>query len=114
MYFVYAVMVTVSMAIVLINFQPYKLSVAHYTTIDVSFLLLLPLFYVTIVGKDAAVAIGEKGIPYTFNCLVAVTGTIPMVYVTVIVLHWIYSKQRYGRMLLTRISNMMNCHSSSE
>ena len=59
MYFVYVLLVTVSMAIVLINFQPYKLSVAHYTTIDV-FLVLLSLFYVTIVGNNVTTSSGKK------------------------------------------------------
>ena len=34
-----------SMIILLINFQPYKVSVAYYTTLDASFLILLCLIY---------------------------------------------------------------------
>ena len=52
MYFVYIVVLIVAVIIVLINFQPYKTSVSHYTIIDASFLILLSLYFTMINGNN--------------------------------------------------------------
>ena len=39
----------------LINFEPYKSSVSHYTIIDITFLILLVLHYISILGADIIV-----------------------------------------------------------
>ena len=45
MYFIYIVILLTSTTIALINFQPYNNTVAHYTIIDVLFLILLSLSF---------------------------------------------------------------------
>ena len=88
MCFVYIVILTVFMTIILINFQPYKSSVEHYTTIDASFLLLLSLFFTTTSGSNITDL-------YFFYPLAVISCVIPIIYVTVIVLHWIYSRREW-------------------
>ena len=85
MYFVYVLLVTVYMAIVLINFQPYKQSVTHYTTIDVSFTVLLSLSYVTIVGNN--ILSNGKRFVDIFDGLAATSIIILIIYINLIALH---------------------------
>ena len=110
MYFVYAILLTVLTAIVLINFQPYKHLVSHYTTIDVSFLVLLSLFYVIIVGINATAFNGK----YFLAGLAAISCIIYIIYMNSIALHWIYSKWKWGRMFLTRISTTIKSQSNTK
>ena len=106
MYFVYVVIVMISMTIIIINFQPYKNSVAHYTTIDASFLILLSLFFNTISGDNITDSTGQKylGIFYVLAVLSCIT---PIIYIAIIVLHWIYSRRKWGRMFLNRMRMLL-------
>ena len=102
MYFVYVVILLTSMTVILINFQPYKSSVAHYTTIDVSFLILLSLFATTISGSNITDSTGHEYLSIAY-ALAVISCIIPIIYITVIVLHWIYSRRKWGKMLLDRM-----------
>ena len=102
MYFVYVVILLTSMTIILINFQPYESSVAHYTTIDVSFLILLSLFATTISGSNITDSTGQKYLGI-FYALTVVSCIVPIMHITVIALHWIYSRRNWGRMFLDRM-----------
>ena len=101
MYFVYIVILLISMTIILINFQPYKNSVVHYTTIDASFLILLSLFFTTISGNNITDSTGQKYLSI-FYALGVISCIIPIIYITVIVFYWMYSR-KWGRMLLDKI-----------
>jgi hypothetical protein len=102
MYFVYVVILLISMTIVLINFQPYKNSATHYTTIDASFLILLSLFFTTISGNNVTDSTGQKYLSI-FYTLALISCIIPIIYITIIVLHWMYSRRKWGRILLDRM-----------
>ena len=102
MYFVYVVILLTSMTIILVNFQPYKSAVAHYTTVDASFLILLSLFATTISGNNITDSTGQEYLN-TFYALAVISCIIPIIYITVIVLHWIYSRRKWGKMLLDRM-----------
>ena len=45
MFYIYALLLILVVIIFLINFQPYKSSVTHYATIDITFFILLSLCY---------------------------------------------------------------------
>ena len=105
MYFPYVLLETVFTGILLINFQPYKHSVAHYTTVDVSFLVLLSLFYVTIVGNN--IVSNRKRFVDILNGLAAISCITPIIYTNFITLHWIYvyPKKKWGGMFLMFLSS---------
>ena len=67
MYFIYIVILLTSMTIALIIFQPYKNSVANYTIIDVSFLILFSLFFTTVSGNNITDSTGQKLIILLFS-----------------------------------------------
>ena len=111
MYFVYIVILLISMTIVLINFQPYKNSVAHYTTIDASFLILLSLFFTTISGNNITDSTGQKYLSI-FYALGVISCIIPIIYITVIVFYWMYSR-KWGRILLDKIKASLHIRSKT-
>ena len=106
MYFIYVVVLIVVVIIVLINFQPYKTSVSHYTVIDASFLILLCLFFTSINGNNVTSNNGQRYLNI-FNGLSTVTCIIPIIYVIFIVLHWMYSRWTFGKTTLIRVCNTM-------
>ena len=96
MYFVYIVVLIVAVIILLINFQPYKTSVSHYTVIDASFLILLSLYF-TIINGNNIFSIKIKVFLHIFYGLATLTGIIPIIYVIFIALHWMYSRWIFGK-----------------
>ena len=96
MYFIYAVIVLVSATILLINLQPYKASVAHYTKSDTFFLILLSLLFTAISGINITI-LGNQGFLKVFDYLTIVLCIIPIIYIISIVLYWIYSKWKWSK-----------------
>ena len=80
----------------------YKTSVSHYTTIDVSFLILLSVFYTSLLGNNITASNGQKYL-YIFNALATVSCVIPIIYITSIVLHWTFSRRKWGRALWMKV-----------
>jgi hypothetical protein len=103
MYFVYIVVQLTSATIILINFQPYKNSVAHYTTIDASFLILLSLLFTNISGNNIA-DLKSQEYRSIFFALDVISCIIPIIYIAVVILHWIYSRRTWGKMCLERMN----------
>ena len=102
MYFIYIVILLTTTTIALINFQPYKNTVAHYTTIDVSFLILLSFFFTNISGNNITDSTGQM-YRNIFFALSIVSCIIPIIYIAAIVLHWIYSRKLWGKMFLEKM-----------
>ena len=112
MYFIYIVILLIFMTIILINFQPYKSSVAHYTTIDASFLILLSLFSTTISGNNITDSTEQMYLG-VFYALAVISCIIPIIYIAVIVLHWIYSRRKWGKVFLEKILHLMPSKNTS-
>ena len=106
MYFIYVVILIVAVIILLMNFQPYKTSVSHYTVIDASFLILLSLFFTTINGNSVS-SFRNQYYLNIFYGLATVTCIIPIIYVIFIVLHWMYSRWMFGKTVLMKIHNTL-------
>ena len=102
MYFIYVVILIVTVIILLINFQPYKTSVSHYTVIDASFLILLSLLFTTFNG-NSIFSYRNHYYVNVFYGLATVTSIIPIIYVIILALHWIYSRWIFGKTMLTKV-----------
>ena len=107
MFFIYAVILIVVVIILLINFQPYKTSVTHYTVIDSFFLILLSLFFTTIIGNSISSFRNQHYFNIVYR-LATVTCIIPIIYVIFIVLHWMYSRWIFGKTVLMKIHNTLH------
>ena len=106
MFYIYFLLVILSFVIFLINLQPYKASVVHYTTIDASFLILFAVIYTTFIGDDITAYNGLRFrlVLYTLGFISCV---IPIIYISFIVLHWIYSRRKWGGLFLTRVRDLL-------
>ena len=96
MYFIYVILLIIAVIIVLINFQPYKTSVSHYTVIDASFLILLSLFFRAIYGNKTPFFRNQYYLNIFYG-LATVTCIIPIIYVIFIMLHSMYSSWIFGK-----------------
>ena len=103
MYFIYVIVLIVAVIIVLINFQLYK---SHYTVIDTSFLILLCIFFTSINGNSVTLNNGQRYLN-VLNGLSTVTCIIPIIYVILIVLHWMYFRWIFGKTMPIRMCNTM-------
>ena len=102
MFFIYGGLVALVFLILLINFQPYKAPVSHYTTLDASFLILYSLFSTTLSAVNVPTSNGRTML-YVFYGFAIVFSMGPIVYIILIVLHWMYSRRRWGILCLTKI-----------
>ncbi len=86
-----AIMIVSSMIYAFI--QPYKSVFSHYNKITVLFFLLIALQFTLIGGSDVASTKSHKALHYYYIVIFAL-GIIPLVYITVLVLHKV-SQQRW-------------------
>ena len=107
MYFVYTVIILISVIILLLNFDPYKEVVKHYTVIDAFFMIFLSIFYVSLLGVNVA-DIQANHYKISFLIMSALVAIVPVIYISVIALHWIYSQRKWGKQLLLNIKSHMS------
>ena len=90
----------------LVNFQPHKSSVSHYTTIDITFLILLVLHYISILGVNIIVLKDQQYIYFIFM-LTFFSCFIPIIYLVFITLQWMYLKRKWSGRFLTRVKTLL-------
>ena len=86
--------------ILLIVVQPFKRTLSQYTTITAMFLLLLALWYGFIIATERASIIV---MPESLMCVGAIVGSLPLLYISGIVLHWIYRNRKFGSQLIQKL-----------
>lgn len=102
-YFTIGATILMLTTILLIVIQPYKSSVAHYTTVNAVFLLLLAMFYVNLLGLYMTYRTQKSVFKLLLNISVLV-GTFPLFYISVIILHWIFSHRKFGLTFIRRLN----------
>ena len=107
MFFVYTVIILISVIILLLNFDPYKEVVKHYTVIDAFFMIFLSIFYVSLLGVNVA-DIQTNRYKISFLIMSTLAAIVPVIYISVITLHWIYSRRKWGKQLLLSIKFCMS------
>ena len=106
MYYIYALLLFLIILLFLVNFQPHKSSVSHYTTIDITFLTLLVLHYISIVGV-IIVVLKEYQYLHLIFMLTFFSCFIPIIYLVFITLQWIYLKRKWSGRFLTRVKTLL-------
>ena len=88
--------------ILLVNFEPFKDAVRHYGEVSAVFTLLLGMLLIAIIGKDLATQ-GQnyKVMPFIF--LGSLSLVAPLVYISVIILYWLFRHRRFGLQLIQRV-----------
>lgn len=66
--------------------QPYKRNMSIYTDINASFMLLLALWYISIIGMLESDETSSQML-ILYAIIAVISGTLPLLYIA---LHWIY------------------------
>ena len=112
-YFSLCAMMFLLLILLIVNFQPFKFQVVHYSKINVTFFTLLALFYVAASGWDIATIKVQQFIKIFF-VFAGIAGTVPLLYALGIIFFWIFSNGRFGLRLAHRIKAWRNGYNSLE
>ena len=93
--------------------QPYKAEFAIYNIVDTVFILILALWYCTLLCLEVA---SLKDHRYTSTSKVAMTvvAILPLFYITAITLHWLCSRTKIGRNMIRKIQGCVQHRPSSQ
>jgi hypothetical protein len=94
MYFVYATIVLIAIAILFIVMQPFKKATVKYPVTDSVFIILIALHYVTCAGYNVGVMRGRRFLSMEVVMLGFVSGYFPLVYTLFLMLHWFAIKTK--------------------
>ena len=92
MYLLLAVMIPIAVVILFINVQPFKENVSHFTTINALFLLLLAVWYASLLGTTISTS---ETSTLTLYSLLALSTILSLLYIFAIVFHWMYSQRKF-------------------
>ena len=96
-----SILVTLATLLVVI-ISPFKEDANHYGTINIVFLLLLTLWNVSLVGLIKADDL-SRNMVYPFIFVISAIVTLPHIYVSVLIFHWMYSHGKFGLELVRRL-----------
>ena len=87
--------------ILLVEFQPFKQSVNHLTQITIMFASFLALSQVAALGASSSMEI--SGLVPFFIGVMFITLSLPLLYISSLILCWIYSNATFGRNIVRRL-----------
>ena len=104
MYFPTASMILVMVSLLFVIFQTFKENMSHFTIMNTFFLLLLlALSYTCFVGFGRALK------PLSILLfLILLSFFFPLVYISAIVLHWMYSQRKFGTDVIAKLRAWRN------
>ena len=88
--------------VVLVNFEPFKDAVSPYGKTSAIFILLLGMLFLSGIGKDVA-SQKEEGMVLIFVILAPISFVAPLVYISAIILYWLFRHRRFGLQLIQRV-----------
>ena len=112
MYFIYTILACTLWLVLLINVNPFKKSVHLNQQIDLVFIAFISLFYVCILGINVASMEQHIYLP-VINVIALFSPFATMVYVLYIILHWMYSRRKWGQQLFRFIASIWNQYKAS-
>ena len=102
-FFIFIAFSLVLFAILLVNFQPFKKNFEQFAEINTVCLLLLSMAYISIMGLSVSQAM-DLPIAFLFYIVGGIVGILPLLYITVIIIHWMYSHRKFGLELIRRLN----------
>ena len=100
-------MIIISVVILLVGIQPFKESVRYYYATNAMFMLLIILFCVCVIGEDLA-SITKQEMTWPFVFIVIFSVSLPLVYMTVIIVCWVYKHRKFSLELIQRVHAWRN------
>ena len=105
-FYVVALFVLIGVAMLLAIVQPYKAEFSTYNAVDLVFILTLAMWYGAAVFCNIAV-IKAHTLVKTSVIALFVVGTLPLLYLVVIFLHWICSRRGIGQRVVESINSQI-------
>ena len=102
MFFAFGAILQVLLVLMLVNIQPFKSHVTHLFEVYIIFHVLLATWYVTFLGALEAELNRSKTLSIGLYTSMAVVTVVPLLYISAIVLYWLYSHRRFGLELVRR------------
>ena len=96
MYLPTVTMILVKITLLYVTIQPFKEDSSHFTTINICCVLLLALSYTSLMGAVAASSSDEQPLIVLYLVAIIVSFTLPLLYISTIVLHWMYTHWKFG------------------
>ena len=96
-FFVYAAVASTLWLILIISVNPFKKHVSSYVLIDSVFLMFISMFYISVIGINigSMEQLWHAYLPL-INIFTLLFPFAAMLYVLYVMLHWIYSRRRWG------------------
>ena len=110
-FFYLAAIILLLLVSLIVNVQPFKAPVAHYSKINATFFSLLIFIYIVVCGWDVA-GIKVRYFLQVFHVLLIFAVIIPLLYTLLMILHWIYSHSGLGSRLASRIRSWRRSYDS--
>ena len=102
MYFPILSMALAIGAMLYITIQPFKLNLSQHSYINAMFLLLLAIWYVSLSGYNVA-AVKKQSLTKVFLIFGALMTSVTLLYITIIIVMWIYHQRRVASDCITRL-----------
>ncbi len=101
-YFVFGAIILTIFILLIIVIQPFKEDKGNYSTINATFIIILCLFYSSLLGDDRAVFKQVSTTPF-FLYFGFVLATVPLLYMIVVVLCWAWKQREFGLEIIRRV-----------
>ena len=102
MYFPMAAILLAVIAVLFVGVQPFKENTSHFTSINTIFVLSLALWYASISGAREHMAKKQPAVVVLYYMTV-LSAILPLLYVSAIVLHWMYSQRKFGTDVMAKL-----------
>ena len=107
MYFPVATMILVLVTLLFVTVQPFKYNTSHFTTINAFFILLLALLHSCCIVAMVT-ASGWQPLVSLFLAMTITVVVLPLLYISAIVLHWMYRQRIFGADVIVKIRAWRN------
>ncbi len=106
-YFAFGAMILTILTILILIVQPFKEDKSHYSIINAIFIIILALIYSISCGYDRATFKYPMMEPFFIFLGMGVTTT-PLLYMTVIVLHWAWGQRKSVSKMIRKVCALRN------
>ena len=101
-FYAVALLVLIGLAMLLVVVQPYKTEFAAYNVVDTIFVLVLAMWFGTVVFFSIAV-VKARNLVKVSEITSFLVAALPLLYLVVVFLHWICSRRGIGRRVVETI-----------
>ena len=107
MYLPTAAVILVIITLLHVTVQPFKEDSSHFTTINICYVLLLALSCTSVIGAAGAASSQrhEQSQAILYLVLMFVAFALPLLYISTIVLHCMYSQRKFGTDVIAKLRN---------